>query len=265
MPAANIKQLIIRKNGLVLLMRLCLAWTLICCCCTLQAQHKEYVSNLRSRIIHASKPVQRLDSLTIAAPLVEAVDSTTGQSIDLQYFSIKNNLLLTDTAKLKAALPDCRIIRVTYRVLPFDLGASISRLDTTDIRRNTRADAIEFDYSPYEPAGKPWESGTLTSTGAYTRGFSLGNSQNLVFNSNLNLQLNGKLGNDLEILAALSDNSIPLQPGGTTSQLQEFDRIFIQLKRKNTTLTAGDYDLTRPPYGGYFSNYFKRLQGAMVE
>ncbi|MFM8486122.1 MAG: hypothetical protein ACKOCH_07290, partial [Bacteroidota bacterium] len=30
-----------------------------------------------------------------------------------------------------------------------------------------------------------------------------------------------------------------------------------------SSLTAGDYDLTRP--SGYFSNYFKRLQGIMAE
>jgi len=207
---------------------------------------------------------QLLDSLTIATPLLSVSDALTGENIDLQYFSVKNNFFYTDTVRLKGVLPDCQMLRVVYRVLPFDLGARISRLDTIAVRRNARPDAIEFDYSPYEPVTKPWETGNLISSGAYTRGFSLGNSQNLTFNSNLNLQLNGKLGNDLEILAALSDNSIPLQPDGTTRQLQEFDRIFIQLKRKNTVLTAGDYDLTRPA-GSYFANYFKRLQGAMVE
>ncbi|MBX2893024.1 MAG: hypothetical protein KF734_19085 [Saprospiraceae bacterium] len=229
------------------------------------AQYNQDFSNLKTRIIDARLPAQQLDSLTVVAPLVAATDSSSGQVIELEYFSIANNWLHIDTARFRSTFPNCEKISITYRVLPFDLGASVSRLDTAAIRRSARPDAIEFDYSPYQPTTKPWETGSLISTGAYTRGFSLGSSQNLVFNSNLNLQLNGKLGNDLEILAALSDNSIPLQPDGTTRQLQEFDRIFIQLKRKNTTLTAGDYDLTRPPYGGYFSNYFKRLQGAMVQ
>jgi len=183
--------------------------------------------------------------------------------IDLKLFSLNNKNLRTDTARLRAACPNCGVLRVTYRVLPFDLSAPVSRLDTAAIRRAQSGEPdIAFDYAPYQPATKPWETGGLVSNGAYTRGLSFGNSQNLVFNSNLNLQLNGKLGNDLELQAALSDNSIPLQPDGTTRQLQEFDRIFIQIKRKNTVLTAGDFDLTRPT--GYFSNYFKRLQGAMV-
>jgi hypothetical protein len=252
-----------RSQGFVLLIcRLVPLGLMLCLCSLLHAQRSDDFSNLRTRVLDAFAPIQLLDSLTVAAPLAAVSDSTTGQNIDLQYFSLKNNLLQTDTAKLRAAFPNCRKIRVNYRVLPFDLGAKVSRLDTAAIRRNVRADAIEFDYSPYQPSTKPWETSNLQTNGAYTRGFSLGNSQNLTFNSNLNLQLNGKLGNDLEILAALSDNSIPLQPDGSTRNLQEFDRIFIQLKKGNTALTAGDYDLARPI--GYFSNYFKRLQGAMV-
>jgi hypothetical protein len=230
---------------------------------TLQAQVENKYSNLRLLILDSATPMLILDSLTVAAPLGLIVDFDHGTPLDTALFALKNNYLYVDTSKLKQQYPECRKIAVSYRVLPYNLSAKTLRLDTLAIRRRVNADAIEFDYSPYEPVKNPWESSGLKSAGAYTRGLSFGNSQNLVFNSNLNLQLDGKLGNDLEIRAALSDNSIPLQPDGTTRQLQEFDRIFIQLKRKQTALTAGDYDLTRP--SGYFSNYFKRLQGAMVE
>lgn len=227
------------------------------------AQRADGLSNLRARMLRADAPVQALDTLSVMPPLLSVVDSATGRSVDLRFFSLRNNMLLIDTAGLRSACGPCGALLIAYRTLPVDLAARVSRLDTAAIRRNARSDAIEFDYAPYEPAANPWATGGIVSSGAYTRGLSFGNSQNLVFNSNLNLQLNGKLGNDLELRAALSDNSIPLQPDGTTRQLQEFDRIFVQLKRKNTTLTAGDYDLNRPT--GYFSNYFKRLQGAMAE
>ncbi len=251
---AGMKNLV-QRLGVALL--LCGLWQ------TVYAQQPVGFSNLRTRVLPANIPFQILDSLTVTPPLVSATDANNGQNLDLQFFSLQNNLLYIDTANIRAIYPACALVRVNYRVLPFNLGASVSRLDTAAIRRAVRNDAIEFDYTPYAPSTQPWETSGLTSNGAYTRGISFGNSQNLVFNSNLNLQLNGRLGNDLEIQAALSDNSIPLQPDGTTRQLQEFDRIFIQLKRKNTTLTAGDFDLTRPV--GYFSNYFKRLQGAMVD
>ena len=219
-------------------------------------------SNLRQSVVDAHLPLQVLDSLTVSVPFLSVSDVLSGQQLDPHFFKLENNLLRIDTAALHLKFPECSNILVRYRVFSFNLGTKISRLDTLAIRHRVNADAIEFDYEPYQASKPLWEQSGLSSSGAYTRGFSLGNSQNLVFNSNLNLQLNGKLGNDLELTASLSDNSIPLQPDGTTRQLQEFDRIFIQLKRKDVTLTAGDFDLTRPE--GYFSNYFKRLQGAMV-
>ncbi len=241
------------------------SWALLAGLATgsLEAQIENRYSSLRYRVVEAAQAGQLLDSFTVISPLGQIQDFDSGTVLDSALFALKNNRLYYDTAQLFRAYPNCKKISVSYRVIPYDLSAKIARLDTVAIRRRINTDAIEFDYSPYEPTKKPWESTGISSAGAYTRGLSFGNSQNLVFNSNLNLQLDGKLGNDLELRAALSDNSIPLQPDGTTRQLQEFDRIFIQLKKRQSTLTAGDYDLTRP--GGYFSNYFKRLQGAMVE
>jgi len=244
-----------------------IAAALLCCFgpCMLTAQTTGTFSNRRTRVVDAGKPAQLLDSLSIASPLLSVSDSASGQLLDPDIFSLQNKMLYTDTARLRIVCPNCSRLKITYRVLPFDLGAPLARLDTAAIRRNARNNDIEYDYTPYEPSTKPWETAGLTSNGSYTRGLSFGNSQNLVFNSNLNLQLSGKLGNDLEILGALSDNSIPLQPDGTTRQLQEFDRIFIQIKRKNAVLTAGDFDLNRPANGGYFTQYFKRLQGGQLE
>ncbi len=221
-------------------------------------------SNLRTRTVDARLPLQPLDTLSIVPPLLGVWAVADGQALDLRYFTLENRQLRIDTAQLRTDCPGCAQLRVSYRVLPFDFALTVHRIDTAVIRKSLNPlNSIEFDYTPYRPQTAPWESGGIHSNGAYTRGLSFGNTQNLVFNSNLNLQLDGKLGDDLEIKAALSDNSIPLQPDGTTRQLNEFDRIFIQLKRKNTALSAGDYDLTRPK--GYFSNYFKRLQGGMVE
>lgn len=218
------------------------------------------LSNLRRRVLDAWTPVQPLDSLTVAPGLIAALDADSQQPLDLTLFRVENCLLYTDTARLRGLAPQVMRVEVVYRVLPVNLGRPLFRLDSVIIRRPGIPNDIAYDYRPFQPTTLPWETGTLRSSGAYVRGIGFGNNQNLTFNSNLNLQLQGQLGNDIEVAAALSDNSVPLQPDGTTRQLQEFDRIFIQLRRRNVALTAGDFDLTKPT--GYFSNYFKRVQGA---
>ncbi|MFI5171250.1 MAG: hypothetical protein ACHQFW_02610 [Chitinophagales bacterium] len=72
--------------------------------------------------------------------------------------------------------------------------------------------------------------------------------------------MSGKLQNDVNINASITDNNIPLQPEGNTQQLQEFDKVFIQLSKDEQSLIAGDFEIYRP--NSYFMNYYKKLQGA---
>ncbi|MBS1636033.1 MAG: hypothetical protein JST26_08970 [Bacteroidetes bacterium] len=100
----------------------------------------------------------------------------------------------------------------------------------------------------------------LNKNGSISRGISFGNNQDVVVNSNLNLQVSGKLTQDVDLLLAATDDNIPFQADGTTAQLQEFDKVFIQLSNQNTKLIVGDFQLNRP--NSYFMNFYKRAQGA---
>ena len=101
--------------------------------------------------------------------------------------------------------------------------------------------------------------GDVDYSGVFGRGLRFGNSQNLVLDSRLDLQLNGDLGEGLTVAAVVSDQNIPLQPEGNTVQLREFDRIFVTVARDRHRVTAGDYTLRSN--SGHFIRFDKNLQG----
>ncbi|MFT6881357.1 MAG: hypothetical protein ACJAVY_000141 [Marinoscillum sp.] len=103
--------------------------------------------------------------------------------------------------------------------------------------------------------------GELETYGAITRGVSFGNRQNVFVNSALNLQMDGKLSENLNISAVITDQNIPYQPEGNTQQLRDFDNVFIKFYNEKFSLTAGDVVLKNPVKDSYFLQYQKNVQG----
>lgn len=155
-------------------------------------------------------------------------------------------------------------IRISYRVFPMDFSKAYQKKDTNMIVNTPERIKNPFKYT----AGKNssfdfFNNNSLQKTGSISRGVRIGNNQDLSVNSTLNLQLSGKLTNNINIIASLSDQNIPIQPEGNTQNLQEFDQVFIQLFNDNFKLRAGDFVLNKPP--GYFMQYNKKAQGLSVE
>lgn len=156
-------------------------------------------------------------------------------------------------------------LEIKYRILSFNLSQSFQNIDSSSIKLGDKAIYIGYDYTPYEKLSSEaiFQSDQLDYGGSFTRGFSVGNSQSLVLNSNFDLQLSGDLGSGLGIEAAISDDNLPIQPEGNTQLLQEFDKVYIKIKRNRTGITAGDYTLTS--YPSHFMQYLKKLKGLKVE
>jgi len=154
-------------------------------------------------------------------------------------------------------------LQIQYRTLPGILNRNFSNRSKQEIEKSYEGIYNPFTYGGNRSEFTLFKSSGLNSSGSLSRGITIGNNQDVVVNSSFNLQLSGKITDDIEILAAITDNNIPLQPEGNTQQIQEFDKVFIQLSNRNNKLIAGDFDLNRP--AGYFMNFFKKGQGAYFE
>ncbi|MEM7038041.1 MAG: hypothetical protein AAF570_13745, partial [Bacteroidota bacterium] len=100
---------------------------------------------------------------------------------------------------------------------------------------------------------------TVRKSGSISRGISVGNNQNLSVSSGLRLQLEGDLGDDLKLQAAITDETLPIQPDGTTQQINDFDKVFIQLLRKDDRIILGDFEINHR--GTAFANFYRNVQG----
>ena len=107
-----------------------------------------------------------------------------------------------------------------------------------------------------------WEESKIRKSGSLSRGLTLGNRQGLSVTSGLRLQLEGDLGDGIKIVGAITDENLPIQPDGTTQQISDFDKIFIQLSKDAYSITVGDYEVDHK--GTYFADFYRNVQGMKI-
>ena len=183
------------------------------------------------------------------------------KKIDTSFFSVDE--LNAKIIFKKPIVTDSLVL--TYRLLNFKFD-SVYFHKNPSLQSPLHGFAINsFEYKPEEQSLKSaLDLGSgLNYNGSYSRGLQFGNSQSLVTNSSFNLQMSGKIASDVTVTAAMTDNNIPIQPDGNTAQIQDFDKIYIKVQRRNTLLTAGDFDFQKP--NSYFLNAQKKLEGLQVQ
>jgi hypothetical protein len=153
-------------------------------------------------------------------------------------------------------------LAISYQILPvllqrqysfFKLDTSFSALDSSD----TVSLIKPVFENPFADFG-----GQLKRSGSIVRGVNIGSNKDLTLNSGLNLQLSGQLTEDLEIVAALTDEATPIQPEGNTQTLREIDKVFIKFNSPWIDGVLGDFNLRYA--GAQFGSYSRKLQGVSL-
>jgi hypothetical protein len=99
----------------------------------------------------------------------------------------------------------------------------------------------------------------LEHSGSLMRGLNVSTGSSASLSSELSLQLSGKLTNEVSMVAVVSDRSLPVTPEGNTASLQEFDKVFVRVFTDNTSLSAGDVDVSEGQ--DFFGRYNRKALG----
>jgi hypothetical protein len=220
--------------------------------CAINAQQ---TSNYRIKQVPIKGDTILIDTLSVI-PGSFKIKLTNGKNLDSTQYTLvhtESKLILKPTQNRIDSLI------IEYRTFPYLFSAPLKHKDPNLIKPDMFGNTNPFTYTIQSKNEDLFKMDGLSKTGSISRGISFGSNQDVVVNSNLNLQLSGHLSNNIDIVLAATDNNIPIQPDGNTQQLQDFDRVFIQLSKEKTQLIAGDFQLTRPT--SYFMNFYKKAQG----
>ena len=151
------------------------------------------------------------------------------------------------------------VLAVAYRLLPrlAVVRPSVARLDSLGAPRASQA--------PPDATGGPEgeaESGIRTR-GSITRGVVAGSNRDVSVTSGLRLELSGEVAPGVDVRAALTDEDTPILPEGSTQQLSDLDRVYVELTAARGRARLGDIDLVLD--GTRFAPLARKVQGASLD
>lgn len=225
---------------------------LMCCCAFAQ----EPITNYRVKKVAIRDTIQ-VDTVSINSSrfILKTKDNVI---IDSSFYTIDfSKALLT----FKKPIQTDSIV-IDYLRYPDFITRKYAQLDEKIIVENTEnmQRLYKLSQSTLTRGFTPFDG--LTTSGSISRGVTIGNNQNSVLNSELDLQISGKLSDKVSLRASIQDANIPLQESGYSQRLDEFDQVFIELFSDKWNIRAGDIDLVNE--NTYFARFSKRVQGLLV-
>lgn len=210
-------------------------------------------SPYHSKKIMVDRDSIKIDSVSINSSFFKIVNANQ-EPIDTSFYKVdyaKSILVFKNGFTTKDTLT------VRYLNFPDFLTKEYTIYDKSRVVANNASGSLYKSTQGTFTKYKPFDG--LNTAGSITRGVTIGNNQNTSVNSNLDLQITGKLSDKVSLRASLQDSNIPLQEGGYSQKLDEFDQIFIELFSDKWNIRAGDLFLENRK--SRFLNFNKKVQG----
>ncbi len=214
-------------------------------------------NNYKIKTLVAASDTTFLDSLTVI-PNQISIKHNGNKNVSNIRFDVKTNSIIRQSNKIDT-------LNISYKTFPYNFNFKHQHkspdLQVRALIQNKNPFSLIISNNQLTNSSPLFTDG-LNKNGSISRGISFGNNQDVSLQSNLNLQINGELTKDVQLILAASDENIPFQTGGTTAQLEEFDKVFAQINTQSSKLIIGDYQLEKP--NSYFMSFYKRAQGALI-
>ena len=148
---------------------------------------------------------------------------------------------------------------IEYRKLPRKTSEQFSiyeLLDSVSPSEKPRWKQIQEQQTSSTPSAQ-WLA-PLTLKGYAEREATIGESVQAPFAGRMHLELEGVLESNLRIQGELSDQSLPFQPDGTTTQISALDRIYLGVSDSLWKVEAGDITIGS---ANHFLHFQTPIQG----
>ena len=196
------------------------------------------------------------------------------RGIDYQIDSYLGKITLAErNPTIKSDLP--YRLTISYRTLPFAIKQVYKRdlygpeNPLTDTTHEFLPETSGSGTLPGQPFGEPGAlppgdgASQLEVSGSQTFGISVGSGRGVTPNQELRVNVEGKASENIRVLALLSDQDLPIQPEGTTENIQDIDQKLIRITHPNMRGTLGDFEGSLGP--SEFIFFPRALEGVQVE
>ena len=164
-------------------------------------------------------------------------------------------------------------LKIIYRTLPFAIKQVYKRdlygTEASDQKNRHQASGIRHQQETSLTDNQKLTTDNYASdsqlevSGSQTFGISVGSGRGVSPNQELRVNVEGKAAKNIGVLALLSDQDLPIQPEGTTENIQDIDQKLIRITHPNMRGTLGDIEGSLGP--SEFIFFPRALEGVQVE